>query len=213
MNEQEAYRLRRAMVAEQIAARGVRDPHVLSACRTVPRHLFVPEGVRGAAYEDRPLKIGEGQTISQPYMVAFMTEALGVGAGARVLEVGTGSGYAAAVLAEVVSEVVSIERLPELAECARAVLERLRYRVSVRVGDGSRGVPEEGLFDGIVVACGAQEVPEALRAQLGVGGRLVIPVGAPGGVMQLRRLTRGVEGWREEELMPVRFVPLVVGEI
>jgi protein-L-isoaspartate(D-aspartate) O-methyltransferase len=179
--------------------------------RTVPRHLFVPDDVREQAYEDRPLPIGEGQTISQPYVVAAMTEALQVGAGDRVLDIGTGSGYQAAVLAEVVSEVFSIELLPGLAAAAAERLRRLHYAtVQVRQGDGAQGWPEAAPFDGIVVACGAPEVPPALLRQLAPGRRLVIPVGPAGDVMDLLVLEKDAEGsFRRRILMPVRFVPFV----
>lgn len=199
------------MVTEQLERRGVRDEAVLGALRTVPRHLFVPDDLREQAYEDRPLSIGAGQTISQPYVVAAMTEALQVGAGDRVLDIGTGSGYQAAVLAEVVSEVYSLELLPELAETAAARLRRLHYTsVQVRRGDGAVGWPEAAPFDGIVVACGAPEVPPALLQQLAPGRRLVIPVGPAGDVMDLLVLEKDAEGsFRRRILMPVRFVPFV----
>ncbi len=199
------------MVAEQLERRGVRDEAVLAAMRTVPRHLFVPDDLRDQAYEDRPLPIGGGQTISQPYVVAAMTEALQVGAGDRVLEIGTGCGYQAAVLAEVASEVFSVEVIPRLADAAAARLQRLRYTtVQVRCGDGSLGWPEAAPFDGIVVACGAPEVPPALLRQLAPGRRLVIPVGPAGDVMDLLVLEKDTEGsFRRRTLMPVRFVPFV----
>lgn len=199
------------MVAEQLERRGVRDEAVLAAMRTVPRHLFVPDDVREQAYEDRPLPIGEGQTISQPYVVAAMTEALQVGAGDRVLDIGTGSGYQAAVLAEVASEVFSVELLPGLATAAAERLRRLHYAtVQVRQGDGAQGWPEAAPFDGIVVACGAPEVPPALLRQLAPGRRLVIPVGPAGDVMDLLVLEKDAGGsFRRRILMPVRFVPFV----
>ena len=199
------------MVAEQIEKRGVRDEAVLAAMRTVPRHLFVPEDVRDQAYEDRPLPIGHQQTISQPYVVAAMSEAVQVGAGDRVLEVGTGCGYQAAVLAEVASEVYSLELVPALAEEAARRLRTLCYRnVQVKQGDGARGWPEVGPFAGIVVTCGAPEVPPELLKQLAPGRRLVIPVGAPGDVMDLLVLEKDADGgFRRRILMPVRFVPFV----
>lgn len=211
MKAEEAYRLRLKMVREQIEARGVRDPTVLSAMRTVPRHEFVPEDQRKQAYHDVPLPLGDGQTISQPYIVAYMTELLGVGAGDRVLEVGAGSGYQCAVLAEVASEVYGIERLETLATPATDRLETLRYRnVSIRCGDGALGWPEEAPFDGILVACGAPVVPTALLAQLAPGKRLVIPVGKPGRVMKLQVWTRSeTNTWSHETVLDVRFVPLV----
>lgn len=199
------------MVATQIEKRGVRDAAVLAALRTVPRHLFVPEDERDQAYEDRPLSIGHAQTISQPYVVAAMSEALQVGAGDRVLEIGTGSGYQAAVLAEIASEVYTVEIVPTLAEEATRRLRALCYRnVHVRVSDGALGWPEAAPFDGIVVTCGAPEVPPELLKQLAPGRRLVIPVGPPGDVMDLLVLEKDAEGsFRRRILMPVRFVPFV----
>ncbi len=199
------------MVEEQLVRRGVDDEEVLAALRTVPRHRFVPDDLREAAYEDRPLQIGHGQTISQPYVVAAMTSALRVGAGDRVLEVGTGSGYQAAVLAELVSEVYTVELVRELAEDAAFRLRSLRYdTVRVRAGDGHKGWPEAAPFDGIVVTCGGPSVPPALLAQLAPGRRLVLPIGEPGKVMELRLVEKGTDGVvRQESLMPVRFVPFV----
>ena len=169
---------RRRMVEEQLYARGIRDPRVLEAFRRVPRHLFVPEGIRESAYEDRPLAIGHGQTISQPYMVACMTEALGLAGGEKLLEVGTGSGYQTAILLELGARVWSIERIPELSEFARGNLERAGYGgAHLRVGDGTLGWPEEAPFDRVIVAAGAPAVPEPLLEQLGEGGAMAIPVG------------------------------------
>jgi len=169
---------RRRMVEEQLYARGIRNPRVLEAFRRVPRHLFVPEGIRESAYEDRPLAIGHGQTISQPYMVACMTEALGLAGGEKLLEVGTGSGYQTAILLELGARVWSIERIPELSEFARGNLERAGYGgAHLRVGDGTLGWPEEAPFDRVIVAAGAPAVPEPLLEQLGEGGAMAIPVG------------------------------------
>lgn len=197
---------REAMVREQIAARGVRDPRVLEVLRRVPRHLFVPEPVRDQAYEDRPLPIGHGQTISQPYVVAAMTEALEPEPGDRVLEVGTGSGYQAAVLAGLVSEVHTIEIVPELAEHARQALRAAGVtNVRVVTGDGYRGLPDAAPFDGIVVTAAPEEVPPPLLEQLAVGGRLVIPVG--GAFQELRVIRRTEDGTESRSLFPVRFVP------
>jgi len=170
-----------AWIDEQLVARGIRDPRVLEAMRRVPRELFVPEASLALAYADRALPIGSGQTISQPYMVAAMTEALLLEGGERVLEIGTGSGYQAAILAELASEVITVERHSELAEAARATLALLGYRrVEVLVGDGTLGLADRAPFDRIVVTAGAPRVPEALRRQLSdQGGRLVIPVGSP----------------------------------
>ncbi len=171
-------RLRHQMVETQIRNRGVTNPVVLKAMRNVPRHLFVPESVRSQAYDDHPLPIGHGQTISQPYMVAFMTEALAPRTGMKVLEIGTGSGYQTAVLLEAGAEVYSIERVQELAEKAKKQLEALGYsRFYIRVGDGTLGWPEAAPFDGIIVTAGAPEIPQPLVNQLADGGRLVIPVG------------------------------------
>ena len=202
---------RREMVAHQIQERGVRSPLVARAMREVPREEFMSEDMREFAYSDSPLPIGEGQTISQPYIVAYMIEALELEGGERVLEVGTGSGYAAAVLARIASEVYSIERHPSLARSARAVLERLGYRnVQVIEGDGTLGWPQAAPYDAIAVAAGGAEVPPALRSQLAIGGRLVIPVGPTPREQRLVRVTRvNDDDFEEEELLPVRFVPLI----
>jgi len=170
-----------AWIDEQLVARGIRDPRVLDAMRRVPRELFVPEASQPLAYADRALPIGSGQTISQPYMVAAMTEALLLEGGERVLEIGTGSGYQAAILAELASEVITVERRPELADVARATLAALGCRnVEVLVGDGTLGLADRAPFDRILVTAGAPRVPEALTRQLSdQRGRLVIPVGTP----------------------------------
>lgn len=198
------------MVERQIAARGVRDPRVLEAMRQVPRHLFVPERHRGEAYADRALPNAEGQTISQPYMVALMTEALAVSPGNRVLEVGTGSGYQAAVLARLGAAVFSIERHPALAAAARTALaEAGSGQVVVSVGDGSEGLPAEAPFDRILVTAAAPEVPRALQEQLAAGGRLVIPVG-PRSMQHLVVVSRLESGeFRTEASHGCIFVPLV----
>jgi protein-L-isoaspartate(D-aspartate) O-methyltransferase len=198
---------RARMVEQQIAARGVTDPRVLSAMRTVPRHRFVDATLARHAYEDRPLDIGHGQTISQPYIVAYMTELLGLTKNARVLEIGTGCGYQAAVLAELAREVYTIEIVKPLADCATKVLADLGYtNVHVRHGDGYGGWPDHAPFDGIVVAAAPDHVPQALVAQLAVGARLVIPVGDLD--QEIRVITKTATGVREERLIPVRFVPL-----
>ncbi len=201
--------LRAEMVERQIRARGLRHPRVLAAMLEVPRHLFVPPEYRAAAYEDRPLPIGEGQTISQPYMVAAMTAALDPSPDDRVLEVGTGSGYQAAVLARLAREVITIERHQTLAERAARLLQELGYaNVRVVVGDGSLGYPEGQPYAGILVTAAAPAVPETLRAQLAEGGRLVIPVGGPGFqelVVETRRRTGFVREVREGCV----FVPLI----
>jgi protein-L-isoaspartate(D-aspartate) O-methyltransferase len=201
---------RKRMVEEQLAARGIKDERVLAALGKVPRHEFVPEDYRAAAYSDGPLPIGQGQTISQPYIVAFMTETIAPRRGQRVLEVGTGSGYQAAVLAELVGEVYTIELLPEMAEAANKRLARLGYRnVHVKAGDGYLGWPDKGPFDAVVVTCGAKEVPRPLFEQLKPGGKMVIPVGEATEVQTLRVITKGTDGKAEvRDLLPVRFVPL-----
>jgi protein-L-isoaspartate(D-aspartate) O-methyltransferase len=197
------------MVRDQIEARGVRDPRVLEAMRRVPRHLFVPDTVRSEAYEDYPLPIGHGQTISQPFIVAWMTDALQVSPRSRVLEIGTGSGYQAAVLAQIVSEVYTIEIVAPLADSARRTFETLGYRnVHAKHGDGYSGWPEHAPFDAIVVTAAPENVPQPLVDQLRVCGRLVIPVGGRAS-QQMTVITKGPGGVTTQERMPVRFVPLV----
>jgi protein-L-isoaspartate(D-aspartate) O-methyltransferase len=199
---------RARMVADQIRARGVRDPRVLSAVTRVPRELFLPEAKRGEAYEDRPVPIGFGQTISQPYIVAYMTEALKVEPSHRVLEIGTGCGYQTAVLAELSLEIYSIELIDVLAERARRTLDGLGYtNVQVRAGDGHAGWPEQAPFDRILAAAAPPDIPPALIEQLVDGGILVIPVGT--GDQELRVLQK--HGGRVELLstLPVRFVPMI----
>jgi protein-L-isoaspartate(D-aspartate) O-methyltransferase len=198
---------REAMVREQIEARGVRTPAVLQAMRKVPRHEFVPESARRFAADDRPLPIGEGQTISQPYIVALMTELAGLTPESRVLEVGTGSGYQTAMLAELAAEVCTVEIVPELARRAEGDLARLGYpNVHLRLGDGYLGWPELAPFDAIVVTAAPEKIPPPLLEQLKVGGRLVIPVGDY--FQELKVVTRTVEGYREEIGGSVRFVPM-----
>lgn len=199
------------MVATQIAARGVRSPQVLDAMRAVPREAFVPEHMRKLAYQDSPLPIGAGQTISQPHVVALMIQALDLKGGEKVLEVGGGSGYAAAVLGQIAGQVFSIERIEKLAHTARDTLAALGCdNVEMRHGDGTRGCPDQAPFDAIVVAAGAREVPSALKEQLKDGGRLVIPIGRNDHYQHLVRITRvSPEEYVEEDLVPVRFVPLI----
>jgi protein-L-isoaspartate(D-aspartate) O-methyltransferase len=201
---------RKQMVQRQLVDRDIRNERVLAVMEKVPRHEFVPEGVREQAYEDRALPIGQGQTISQPYIVAFMTEVADPQPGQRVLEVGTGSGYQAAVLAELAGEVYTIELLPELAKQAQQRLERMGYKnVHVKAGDGYQGWPEKAPFDAVVVTCGAKEIPEPLFAQLKEGGKMVIPVGGADEDQSLRVVTKGPGGKQEvRDLLPVRFVPL-----
>ena len=199
------------MVAKQIEARGIHDEAVLEALRLVPRHEFVPAVVRSAAYADRPLPIGLGQTISQPYIVAAMTAAAQISQKSRVLEIGTGSGYQAAVASRIAEEVFTIEILPELASRARETLRNLGYNnVRTKVGDGAIGWADESPFDAILVTAAAPEVPPALVAQLAPGGRMVIPVGPSPGVQNLRVIHRGDDGEiTTEQRFPVRFVPLL----
>jgi protein-L-isoaspartate(D-aspartate) O-methyltransferase len=199
------------MVRRQIAGRGVRSQKVLEAMRKVPRERFLPQGQGVWAYDDAPLPIGDGQTISQPYIVAYMTEALALVGGEKVLEIGTGSGYAAAVLAEIAADVYTIERIEALATMAGTVLDDLGYaNVHVRHGDGTLGWPEQAPFDGIVVTAGGPDVPDTLQHQLKIGGRLVIPVGKTTWYQELVRVTRvGEAEFRTEDLVPVRFVPLI----
>jgi protein-L-isoaspartate(D-aspartate) O-methyltransferase len=189
------------------------SPAVIAAMGRVERHEFVPEALRALAYEDRPLPIGYGQTISQPYIVALMTDLLEPTAGDRVLEIGTGSGYQAAVLAELGLEVYSIEIVPELGDEAAARLDRLGYdKVATRVGDGYYGWPERAPFDGLVVTAAAGHVPPPLIAQLKPGGRMIIPVGEPFRVQRLVLITKAADGsLRSRQLLPVRFVPLTGG--
>jgi protein-L-isoaspartate(D-aspartate) O-methyltransferase len=208
-----AFRDARDAMVELLDRRGVGDPATLAALRAVPRHEFVAEADRALAYGDHPLPIGFGQTISQPYIVAYMTELLELTPGARVLEVGTGSGYQAAVLAEMGSEVYSIEIVEPLARQAAARLKRLGYdRVRVRHGDGHFGWPEHAPFPAIIVTAAAGHIPPALLDQLAPGGRMVIPVGHVYGVQNLVLVTRDSNGKvRTRRLLPVRFVPLVSG--
>lgn len=206
-------RLRRRMVEDQLKARGIVDPRVLDAMAHVPRDLFIPAHLRHDAYEDGPLPIGEGQTISQPYIVAFMAEACELMPGDRVLEIGTGSGYGAAVLGRIVESgcVITIERHAPLAARARAALAEADIdNVEVIVGDGTLGYPEAAPFDAIVATAGGPAVPDALKAQLGVGGRLVMPVGESRTYQQIVRIRRNQsDEFTEEKLTSVRFVPLI----
>jgi protein-L-isoaspartate(D-aspartate) O-methyltransferase len=208
---------RERMVREDIEERQVKDPRVLAAMRRVPRHRFVPPEARALAYEDHPLSIGEGQTISQPYIVAFMTEAARPGPQDKCLEIGTGSGYQAAVLAELCNRTFSIEYLPKVARMGERNLRRLGYlppKVTLRVGDGYRGWPEQAPFNVILVTAAPEAVPPPLLEQLAIGGRLIIPIGPQDAVQELERWTRLRGGtarasFRVERLMAVRFVPFL----
>lgn len=199
---------RERMVSEQIAARGIESARVLAAMRKVPRHLFVPAVLQRAAYTDQPLPIGHDQTISQPYIVAYMTEAADIAPHEKVLEIGTGSGYQAAILGEIAKQVYTIEIVPELAERARAVLQQLKYaNVTVKAGDGYQGWPEHAPFDAIVVTAAPSEIPSALKAQLAVGGKMVVPVGD--WEQQMVIVERTPQGLTERRTLPVRFVPMI----
>ena len=196
------------MVERQIAGRGVKDPRVLEAMRRIQRHLFVPAAEEAHAYEDRPLPIGSGQTISQPYIVAFMTEQLRLTGTETVLEIGTGSGYKTAVLAALAKKVYSVEIRPELAQEAADRLKRLGItNVEVRAADGYRGWPEHAPFDGILVTAAPERVPPPLLEQLASGGRMVIPVGSF--YQELKVIERNGAGYTEKNVLPVRFVPFV----
>jgi protein-L-isoaspartate(D-aspartate) O-methyltransferase len=208
VNGQDWASLRRAMVDDQIRKRGIRSPRLLEVLARVPRHLFVPEDVVMHAYEDRALGIGDGQTISQPYMVAAMTDYLELEANERVLEVGAGSGYQAAVLSELAKEVVTVENRPSLAEAARARLSSLGYRnIQVELGDGTLGWPEAAPFNAALVAAAAPAVPSPLLEQLAEGGRLIIPVGDSEKQMLLR-IRKSTGEILQEELFACQFVPL-----
>jgi len=200
----------RRMVDGQLRGRGIRDERVLAAMLTVPRHRYVPPEMQRSAYADSALPIGYGQTISQPFIVAFMTEALAIQPTDVVLEIGTGSGYQAAILGELAREVYTIEIVAELAERARRTLEAEGYRnVHVRAGDGYRGWPEHAPFPKIIVTAAPEQVPPALVEQLAVGGTMILPVGPRGGDQELRILTKTEKGVMTERSLPVRFVPMV----
>jgi protein-L-isoaspartate(D-aspartate) O-methyltransferase len=200
--------LRESMVRRQISARGIEDPRVLAAMGRVPRHEFVPRDLQPAAYDDRPLPIGEEQTISQPFIVALMTEVLELSPDDRVLEIGTGSGYQAAVLAELTDHVYTIEIIESLGRRAERTLRRLGYdRVRVRIGDGYLGWQEHAPFDAIIVTCAPERIPRPLIEQLAEGGRMVIPVG-PRHAQELVLVVKEGGSIRQQEIIPVRFVPM-----
>jgi len=205
---------RKRMVATQIRARDVKDPNVLKAMQIVPRHAFMPASQRRYAYGDYPLPIEHGQTISQPYIVAFMTDALKLGPGSRVLEIGTGSGYQAAVCAEIAREVYTIEIVEGLAKTAKERLKKLGYKnVFVKAGDGFFGWPDKAPFDAIIGTAAAKRIPEPLLEQLKPGGRMIIPTGSAWGFQYLELVTKDKEGKiRKSKVMPVRFVPMT-GEV
>lgn len=210
MNRYKKQRMK--MVDSQLRSRGIMDQRVLKAMEKVPRHLFVDEALRDQAYNDSPLPIGENQTISQPYMVALMTAALELKGGEKVLEIGTGSGYQTAVLAELADQVFSIERIAFLASRARKVLDSLNYfNVAIRVGDGTYGWKEESPFDGIIITAGAPDIPKPMLDQLAVGGRLVIPVGTrfAQNLMRVTKLSAEPSEFKQEDLGACRFVDLV----
>ena len=196
------------MVEAQIEARGVKDKRVLAAMRKVPRHMFVPENMKSYAYQDEPLLIGEGQTISQPYIVAYMSESLRLMGDETVLEVGTGSGYQAAILAEVAKEVFTVELVEILSLRAQEILRELEYEnIHFKVGDGTLGWKENAPYDAIMVTAAPAKVPKALQEQLKIGGRMVIPVGSA--FQELVLITREKRKFRKRKLLPVRFVPLI----
>lgn len=203
----EVFARQRRQLVEQLKAEGITNQSVLDALLKVPRHRFVPASSRHLSYENRPLPIGQGQTISQPFIVAYMTEAAEIAAGKKVLEIGTGSGYQAAVLAELAKQVYTIEIIPELAEGARAVLRELGYKnVEVKTGNGYAGWPEHAPFDAIVVTAAPDQVPQALVEQLAVRGKMVVPVGS--GFQQMVIITKTESGVVERRTIPVAFVPM-----
>ncbi len=196
------------MVDAQIETRGVKDQKILAAMRKVPRHVFVPENMKRYAYQDEPLLIGEGQTISQPYIVAYMSEALQLKGHERVLEVGTGSGYQTVILAEIVNEVFTVELIESLSIRAQEVLKELDYQnIHFKVGDGTFGWEDHAPYDSIIVTAAPAKVPKSLQEQLKIGGRMVIPVGAT--FQELVLLTREKKKFKRKKLLPVRFVPLI----
>jgi protein-L-isoaspartate(D-aspartate) O-methyltransferase len=201
--------LREKMIAQQLIPRGISDKNVLEAFRKVPRHYFVPDELQDRSYDDYPLPIGSHQTISQPYMVALMTQSLGLKGGERVLEIGTGSGYQTAILAEIAKEVYSVERIAELSGHAKKILDNIGYKnITLEVGDGTLGWPEHAPYDSIIVTAGAPGVPESLAAQLKDGGRLVIPIGS--GFTQVLTVVEKRGGQlKTEEACGCAFVPLI----
>ncbi len=206
--EKEFTCMRESMVEEQIIARGIKDKLVLDAMRKVPRHLFVPKEYREYSYEDEPLPIGEGQTISQPYIVAYMTEVLQLKGNEKILEIGTGSGYQTAILSEIVNEVYTIEIIASLSHRAQKVLEELGYKnIHFKIGDGTYGWPEYSPYQAILVTAAPSRIPRFLQKQLEDGGRMVIPVGSF--FQELVLITRQKSKFKKRKLIPVRFVPLI----
>ncbi len=204
---------REKMIKRQIINRGIRDEKIINAFRQVPRHEFVPEERRSQAYQDRPLPIGENQTISQPYIVSYMIDKISLSADDRVLEIGSGCGYVLALLAHITKEVYGVERRKSLVEMSRDNLEKLGYNIDIKHGDGSKGWQEKGPFEGIIVSAAASGVPEELKQQLSISGRMIIPVGQEMFHQQLLLLQRtGKDKFVRQELEPVRFVPLVEGK-
>jgi len=201
---------REAMVRSQIKGRGIKSEAVLKAMQTVPRHLFVPYNMREYAYTDRPLQIGFEQTISQPYIVAYMTEALNIKPGDKVLEIGTGSGYQAAVLSAIGAEVFSIEIIPKLAEMAQENLRNNGYtNVRVKCGNGYNGWPEEAPFDAIIITAAPETIPQTLIDQLKTGGTMILPVGPVHSIQTLKKVVKKPHGIKQTTLLPVRFVPMI----
>ncbi|MGC8823262.1 MAG: protein-L-isoaspartate(D-aspartate) O-methyltransferase [Bacteroidales bacterium] len=203
-------RWRTLMVEEQIINRGIKDKKVIAAMQKVERHRFVPDEYQSMAYNDHPLPIGYEQTISQPYVVAFMTEALQLKPTDRVLEIGTGSGYQAAILAEICDSVFTIEIVPELAQTASKLLKQLGYKnIEVKCGDGYQGWPQKAPFDAIIVTCSPTKIPQPLKDQLKEGGRMIIPVGSPESGQQLYLIKKEKGRLIEKAILPVRFVPMI----
>jgi protein-L-isoaspartate(D-aspartate) O-methyltransferase len=201
-------RERERMVSVQLEARGIKDKRVLEAMGKIPRHLFVPQNMRAYSYNDEPLPIGEGQTISQPYIVAYMTEVLELKKTDRVLEIGTGSGYQSAILAELTDEVFTVELNRELSQRAQKILEKLGYtNIRFKVGDGTYGWIEKAPFDSMMVTAAPDRIPRSLEEQLSVGGRMIIPVGSA--IQELLLVVRGKNKFKRKNLIPVRFVPLI----
>ena len=196
------------MVSSQIAARGIKDLKILDAIKKVPRHLFVPEDMLSHAYSDEPLPIGEGQTISQPYIVAYMTEVLALQGGEHVLEIGTGSGYQTAILAELAQKVFTVELIESLSIRAQKALNKLKYtNILYKIGDGTYGWDEQAPFDAIMVTAAPDQLPRSLEEQLKIGGKMIIPIGST--FQELVFVTRGKKRFKRKKLLPVRFVPLV----